>query len=149
MVYVTKDSGKRSEYSTGMKRDVADGKARYDLLWVRDMPYDEQFMTRYAQLRERGAVKYCENMLVVNCELAETLEEYYRFRSSAARHFAQWISDDVSEDHSVACVFNMQMAEMVKWKMKVKRDDEQKQKDRAGISSSSDEVLSRTRVDNT
>lgn len=121
--FQTKDSGQRQEYATGMKRDTQAGKPRFDLLWVRGMPYNEQMMTRYAALRGRGAEKYCETMLVVNCELAETPEEYFRFKASASRHFAQWMSDEVDEDHMAAVIFNLQMAEMVKWKMRVK--DEQ------------------------
>lgn len=115
--YVTKDSGQRQEYATGMKRDSNAGKPRFDLLFVRGMPYDEQLLTRYAQLRARGAQKYCESMMVVNCELAETEEELYRFRDSAIRHFMQWFNGETDEDHASATLFNIHMYEMVLWKL--------------------------------
>lgn len=115
--FKTKDSGKHQEFPTGMKRDTQDGKPRFDLMWIRGMPYEEQMLTRYARLRTRGAEKYCESIMVVNCELAQTEEEYYRFKASAARHFSQWMSDETDEDHMAAVIFNLQMAEMVKWKL--------------------------------
>jgi hypothetical protein len=32
MTYTTKDSGKREEYKSGMRRDTQEGKPRYDLI---------------------------------------------------------------------------------------------------------------------
>lgn len=51
MKYVTKDSGKRQDYESGMKRDVQEGKPRYDLIY-------EPMLTRWAELMARGAEKY-------------------------------------------------------------------------------------------
>ena len=118
--FVTKDSGKRNEYSSGMKRDTEDGKPRMDLLFVKCMPYEEQLMVRYGHLRARGAAKYCETYTDINCEKAETYEEYCRYKSSFMRHASQWMCGDRSEDHAAACVFNLQMAEMVMWKLQQK-----------------------------
>jgi hypothetical protein len=101
--FVTKDSGIREEYSTGMRRDTQEGKARHDLLWAEGVPYDVQFLTRVAELMARGAEKYGER----NWEKARTQEELDRFVASAARHFAQWIAGDVDEDHGAAVVFNL------------------------------------------
>lgn len=112
--YVTKDSGKRQEYSTGMKRDINESKPRFDLILAKDMPYEEQFLTRWAKLMERGAVKYGER----NWEKAGTQEELDRFGESAFRHLLQWLSGEDDEDHAAAVVFNLAGAEYVKWKLR-------------------------------
>lgn len=104
--FVTKDSGKRQEFSTGMRRDVTDGKERYDLL---DLP----MLKRWAGLMARGAAKYGEH----NWKLASTEEELNRFKQSAIRHFYQWFEGQTDEDHAAAIFFNVAGAEMVKAKL--------------------------------
>lgn len=101
--FVTKDSGKREQYVTGMQRDTQEGKARFDLMFPMGVPYEEQFLTRFAQLLARGATKYTER----NWEKAATQEELDRFRASAARHLTQWMAGDQDEDHAAAVVFNL------------------------------------------
>ena len=118
--FKTKDSGERKEFATGMKRDTEEGKPRMDLCYVKCMPYKEQLLYRYGQLRARGAEKYCESYDDINCEKAETEEELARYLSSASRHFTQWMCSEDDEDHASATLFNIQMAEMVKWKLKQK-----------------------------
>lgn len=113
MKYQTKDSGKRQDYSSGMRRDLQESKPRFGDLIIDAMPYEDQLLTRWAELRQRGAVKYGDK----NCELANTPEELERFRQSAIRHFFQWYCGETDEDHSAATLFNIQMAEMVKWKL--------------------------------
>lgn len=49
--FITKDSGERAEYASGMRRDTQEDKPRYDLCY---MP----MFTRWAELMDRGAVKY-------------------------------------------------------------------------------------------
>ena len=110
MRYVTKDSGKRVEFESGMKRDTADGKPRYDLI-------DREFLKRWAELMARGAEKYGEN----NWRKANSPEELVRFQASASRHFFQWLNGDVDEDHAVAVAFNLAAAECVKVKLSTKR----------------------------
>lgn len=109
----TKDSGERQEYVSGMRRDVQSGKPRFDLLLVDGLPYGEQFLTRFAGLLERGAEKYGES----NWTLADSAEELARFKASAFRHFIQWISGELDEDHGAAVAFNIMAADYVKWKM--------------------------------
>lgn len=102
--YVTKDSGERQTFSTGMVRDSAQKHLRPDLL-----PGD--MLVRWAELMGRGAEKYGER----NWELAATPEELARFRASAFRHFVQWFYGlDDSEDHAAAVFFNIAGAEHVK-----------------------------------
>ena len=114
--YITKDSGERVEFDSGMSRDASDDKPRFSHLLVSGLPYEEQLLTRYAMLRTRGAVKYGER----NCELANTQEELDRFKDSAFRHFVQWVAGETDEDHATAVLFNIQMAEMVKYKLENK-----------------------------
>lgn len=107
MNHITKDSGKRQQYSTGMQRDTNENKARYDLVYI-------PMLTRWAELMARGAEKYSER----NWEKAETQEEMNRFKESAFRHFIQWFNNEEDEDHGSAVFFNISGAEMVKQKLK-------------------------------
>jgi hypothetical protein len=107
MKFVTKDSGRREEFETGMVRDTQDDKPRYDLI-------DMAFLKRWAGLMARGAKKYGEN----NWRKAATEEELTRFRASAIRHMFQYLSGDTAEDHCVAVAFNLAGAEMVREKIK-------------------------------
>lgn len=111
--YVTKDSGKRQEYATGMKRDVQTDKPRYDLIG-----YGWYLIKRWAALMARGAVKYGE----LNFEKAETVEELNRFRASGLRHMIQWYMGETDEDHAAAVCFNLAGAEMVKEKIAQKAE---------------------------
>ena len=58
MKFKTKDSGKRTSFSTGMQRDTQEGKPRYDLVIAKSHKYD--MLTRWAELMARGAEKYCK-----------------------------------------------------------------------------------------
>lgn len=111
--FVTKDSGKREEYASGMRRDVQEGKPRFDLLLTDGLPFEEQFITRFASLLERGATKYGER----NWQLATSEEELSRFRASGLRHMMQWACGEVDEDHASAVAFNLMAYEYTKWKM--------------------------------
>lgn len=106
MIFETKDSGQRVEFSTGMVRDVQTDKPRYDLV-------DMSMLTRWAEIMARGAAKYGEE----NWRKAETEEELRRFKASALRHMVQWFMDDRTEDHGAAVFFNISGAEMVRSKL--------------------------------
>jgi hypothetical protein len=102
--YITKDSGERTTFSTGMVRDATRGKLRPDLVY---MP----LLVRWAELMGRGAEKYGER----NWEKARTDEELARFKESAFRHFMQWyLGLNPEEDHAAAVLFNIGGAEHVK-----------------------------------
>lgn len=107
--FITKDSGQRQEFSTGMKRDVQTNKPRYDLL-------DRVMLKRWAELMARGAEKYGEE----NWRLASTEEELRRFKASAIRHLFQWLNGETDEDHACAVFFNISGAEYVAGRL---RDD--------------------------
>lgn len=114
MPYITKDSGERIEFPSGMHRDTQDGKARYDLV---DLP----MLKRWAELMARGADKYGED----NWRLANGTEELKRFQASAFRHFIQWFEGEDDEDHAAAVFYNIAGAEMVKARLESKRLFEQ------------------------
>jgi hypothetical protein len=112
--YVTKDSGARAEYASGMVRDTQDGKARFGLLRAEGVPFKDQFMTRVADLMTRGIEKYGTR----NWEKADSKEEVDRFRESAERHLNQYLAGDTDEDHAAAVVFNLLAAETTEFKVK-------------------------------
>lgn len=112
MKYETKDSGKRQEFNTGMVRDTQEGKPRYDLI----IPINckEPLIKRWAELMARGAIKYSAR----NWEKASTVEELERFKSSAWRHFVQYMMGEDDEDHCAAICFNLQGIEYVKERLR-------------------------------
>lgn len=105
--FITKDSGERVSFSTGMVRDVQKGKARFDLIW-------KPLLWRLAELMGRGADKYGEN----NWMKAKTEEELNRFKGSAERHLQQLIRGDTDEDHAAAVWFNVAGIEYTKERIK-------------------------------
>ena len=107
--YITKDSGDRVKFASGMNRDIQDGKARYDLIYL-------PLLTRWAELMGRGAEKYGER----NWEKADSLEELARFKASAFRHFIQIMENDTTEDHYAAVCFNLAAIIMVEDKLNKK-----------------------------
>lgn len=93
MQYVTKDSGHRQEFETGMRRDVQTGKPRYDLIPPRPLK-------RLAELYSRGAEKYGEWNWSKGAP-------YSRFVASTMRHLFQYIMGERDEDHLAAVCFNV------------------------------------------
>jgi aminoglycoside phosphotransferase (APT) family kinase protein len=83
MDFVTKDSGQRQEFETGMVRDTETGKPRFDLCY-------KPMYWRWAELMSRGADKYGAR----NWELSATEAELERYQSSAERHLQQWLRGD-------------------------------------------------------
>jgi len=116
--YITKDSGITTEFESGMVRDNNKGKARFDLLIAEGIPYNEQILTRFANLMERGLVRYT----VRNWEKASGQEELDRFKESALRHMIQWCCGETDEDHAVAVFFNIMGYETTKYKLTHGRD---------------------------
>jgi hypothetical protein len=106
-IRITKDSGARDEFDSGMVRDTQKGKARFDLMLPLDVPYDQQMITRFAELLARGAEKYGDR----NWEKGDSDKEIARARSSALRHMMQWACGETDEDHAAAVMFNIMMVE--------------------------------------
>lgn len=113
--FVIKDSGDRKTFSTGMVRDTAEGKTRYDLLIPKNCRHP--MLIRWAEHLTKGAVKYSPR----NFEVAETEEELERAYESTWRHFIQWIMGEDDEDHAAAMYFNIQLAELIQERLSNKR----------------------------
>lgn len=105
--FTVKDSGAREQFESGMVRDTAKDKIRYDLV------FDGPMFKRWAIHLTKGAKKYAPR----NWVKAEGEVELERFRESAVRHFCQWLDGESEEDHVAACYFNMNGFEMVKDKL--------------------------------
>lgn len=105
--FITKDSGQRKEFASGMKRDVTTGK----ILW--HLVNSGPMLKRWAELLTRGAEKYdADNWMKANGD-----EELKRFKESAFRHFMQWYNNETDEDHGAAVMFNINGAEYTKTKI--------------------------------
>ncbi len=96
--FVTKDSGQREQYSTGMVRDTRSGKGRFDLI-------PAEALKRLAGVYERGSVKYGDNNWRKGAP-------YSRFIDSALRHINSYLLNEQSqveqdEDHLSQAVFNL------------------------------------------
>lgn len=102
--YVTKDSGKREEHTSGAVRDVRKGKGRYDLLTPLGL-------ARVAGVYERGAEKYAERNWEKGMKMG-------RYLDSAIRHIFQHIEGKRDEDHLAQAAWNLLAAvhtdEMIK-----------------------------------
>lgn len=119
--FITKDSGKRKVFGSGMQRDTGEGKPRFDLIIPKGQKYENSLLYRWAMLMARGALKYDER----NWEKAEGREEAERFKASAFRHFMAWFHNERDEDHAAAILFNINGFEFVREKaLKSKEKDE-------------------------
>lgn len=111
--FITRDSGTRAEFASGMVRDTQTGKPRWDLIVPEGVPYEAQLLTRFAALMARGAEKYSAR----NWEQANSQEELDRMKASAFRHFMQWFCGEQDEDHAAAVLFNLMAYEATAYKM--------------------------------
>ena len=111
--YITKDSGERATFESGMQRDTQAGKPRFDLMIPEGVPYEEQMITRFAKLLGRGAEKYDDR----NWEKADSEAEMARMKSSAFRHFMQWLCGETDEDHAAGTIFNILAFETTSYKV--------------------------------
>ena len=87
-----KDSGDRTEFSTGAVRDMHTGKGRMDLL-----PYNA--IMAVSKHCENGAIKYREHNVARGIPAHSLID-------SGMRHAAKFISGETDEDHLVAAVWN-------------------------------------------
>ena len=117
--FITKDSGKRQDYGSGMRRDAQEKKIRFDLTIPKNQAFEKTMFHRWAALMERGLRKYGER----NWELANSQEELERFKVSAFRHFMQWYFElDDDEDHAAAVFFNITAKERVEEKLEKEKE---------------------------
>lgn len=90
--FIVKDSGKRQEFSTGARRDIQEGKGRYDLLPV-------LAIARLAKHFENGAKKYG----VDNWKKGIPIR---RYTDSMIRHCFKFLGGAEDEDHLAAIAWN-------------------------------------------
>jgi hypothetical protein len=90
---IIKDSGKRQKFSTGARRDIQEGKGRYDLL-----PFHA--IERLSKIFEAGALKYGENNWRAGIPLC-------RYLDSALRHLCKAAQGQKDEDHFAMAVWNI------------------------------------------
>lgn len=90
--FVTKDSGERQVFASGMVRDTQSGKPRFDLI-------PAEGLRRLADLYARGAEKYDDD----NWKKGQP---YSRAYASLFRHLIQWREGDRTEDHMAAVAWN-------------------------------------------
>jgi hypothetical protein len=102
-----------TQFEGGGYRESDDWREQPQLLWPVGLPYDEQFMTRLAQVMGDGAHKYERR----NWEKFQDEAALERAKASASRHFNAWMSVDQSEDHAAKAAVNLLFAETIKWKM--------------------------------
>lgn len=114
--FITKDSGERQQFNSGMVRDVQADKPAFHLILPKLVPFEEQMWTRVGKLLARGAKKYSER----NWEQANSQEELDRFISSELRHSMQWACGERDEDHGAAVIFNIIGGEYVRGKLENK-----------------------------
>jgi hypothetical protein len=127
MDFITKDSGKRQEYASGMRRDVQDDKPDLFQWMPRSIPYKESLWYRAGMLANRGAQKYGRrNWEAAGSNPASADEEEERFKSSLLRHTMQAIHDETDEDHLAAVLFNAICLAMVQTKKKIREQEQMK-----------------------
>jgi len=90
---VIKDSGDRTQFSSGAVRDMHTGKGRYDLLPM-------CVIDRLAKHYEAGALKYSDR----NWEKGIPA---HSFADSAMRHFCKYMDGWDDEDHLIAAIWNL------------------------------------------
>lgn len=103
-----------SSFAGGGMREAVGDRARFELLVPRGVPFEEQFLTKFAVHMAKGAAKYADR----NWEQFSDDEALQRAKSSAFRHFMQWLTGtNDGEDHASAVVFNLMAAEHVAAKL--------------------------------
>lgn len=99
-----------SSFEGGGVRDTEKDKPRFDLTRPKNVPYEEQMLTRFARLMARGAEKYSAR----NWEQFKTPEALERALSSLNRHHEQYQAGETDEDHAASIVANVWFAEYIK-----------------------------------
>lgn len=101
------------QFPGGGMREPQGDRPRFELLYPKDVPFDEQLLTRCAVHMAKGAEKYADR----NWEKFSDPASLERAKSSAMRHLVQWMTGDTDEDHAAAVVFNLMAAELIKGKI--------------------------------
>lgn len=112
--YETKDSGKQAQYADGMKRDTSEGKPQFALLFPKGVPFEDQLITRVADLYHRGALKYGDR----NWENSSTEESLAHHEEALMRHVIKFLLGvEDGEDHGAAVVWNVNAVDLTRRKI--------------------------------
>jgi hypothetical protein len=121
--YIIRDTGDRQTFSTGMVRNAAKDKTRYNPVLEGPM------FKRWASHLWKGKKVYPDAALGVgNWTLAETEEELQRAKESFFSHVMDYLDGDDVEDHAAAIFFNINLIENIKEKMAAKLSQERQQR---------------------
>lgn len=115
--YEVKDSGKKSEYEDGMRRDSTDGKPQPSLMFPRNVDYKDQLLTRVAMQYYQGGLKYGPR----NWEKSCSEESLAHHEDALLRHVFKYICDEQDgEDHAAAIVWNVNAVELTRRNLKAR-----------------------------
>lgn len=110
--FVIKDSGTRTEFSSGMVRDKAEDKTEYWSMRIGPM------YRRWAELLTKGRKKYPDTASgVPNWTLAAGEAERLHAKESFTRHIEAYLDGQEDEDHAAAIIFNLNLMEYIKEKL--------------------------------
>jgi hypothetical protein len=114
-LYTTKDSGERAKHSDGVVRDTDKGKPRFELMFPLGVPFEDQLMTRVAELYARGGAKYGDR----NWEKSKTEETLHHHEAALMRHVFKFLTGvNDGEDHAAAVVWNVNAVDLCRRKIK-------------------------------
>jgi hypothetical protein len=94
----------------GGVRDSDVGKPRFDLIRPKNVPFEDQILTRFAALMALGAEKYAER----NWEQFKTPQALDRAMGSFWRHAEKWSAGQTDEDHAASIMANVMFVEYIK-----------------------------------
>lgn len=100
----------KTAFAGGGVRDSDAGKERFDLCRPKNVPYEDQMLTRFARLMAEGARKYAERNWEQFCDQA-ALDRAY---GSLDRHHAKYRAGLTDEDHAASIFANVMFIEYVK-----------------------------------
>lgn len=109
--YIIKDSGSKSQYEDGMQRDNTAGNPRFDLMYPKNIPYEEQLLTRVAMQYSVGGEKYGDR----NWERSSSEESLAHHEAALMRHVVKFLTGvEDGEDHAAAIVWNVNAVDLTR-----------------------------------
>lgn len=106
------DSGERKEFAGGGVRDGSPKADRFELLWNKVQPYEDQPMVEFARWMAKGAEKYEDR----NWEEFSGSESEEHAIGSLLRHVYKFVAGWTDEDHGSAGKFNIDAIKVIRWK---------------------------------
>lgn len=111
--FVDIDAQDVATFPGGGIRESQDGRPMPSLLWPRDVPHDDQFLTLMAQEMADGARKYDER----NWENFRDEEALEHTKNSVLRHVFAWAAGETDENHGVKAALNLMFYHTIQYKM--------------------------------